>query len=56
MSCAHPESLVSTDWLANRLNAPTCALWINVHLPTQNKDAKTEYRHCHIQAPSFRCR
>ncbi len=54
MNYAHPESLVSTEWLANRLSAPDVRMVdATFYLPTQNKDAKAQYRHCHIPGAVF---
>jgi thiosulfate/3-mercaptopyruvate sulfurtransferase len=54
MSYANPESLVSTEWLASRLKAPDVRVVdATFYLPTQNRDAKTEYRRCHIPGAVF---
>jgi len=54
MSYANPESLVSTEWLASRLSAPDVRVVdATFYLPTQNKDAKAEYRRCHIPGAVF---
>jgi thiosulfate/3-mercaptopyruvate sulfurtransferase len=49
MPYANPESLVATDWLAERLSEPGIkvidASW---YLPAMNRDAKAEYRAGHI--------
>ena len=51
---AHPEVLVSTEWLAEHLKAPDVrildASW---HLPTESRDAKAEYRAQHIPGAVF---
>ena len=43
-SYAHPESLVSTDWLAPKLHQPDLRIIDGTYyLPMQGKDAKAEY-------------
>ena len=50
----HQDPLVSTAWLAEHLKAPDVriidASW---HLPTENRDAKAEYRAAHIPGAVF---
>jgi thiosulfate/3-mercaptopyruvate sulfurtransferase len=50
----HPEALVSTQWLARRLNAPDLrvvdATW---HMPGQGRDARAEYEARHIPNAVF---
>lgn len=54
MSDPRPESLVSTDWLAARLTAPDVRVVDGTfNLPTQNIDARAEYRRCHIPGAVF---
>jgi thiosulfate/3-mercaptopyruvate sulfurtransferase len=54
MPYVHPESLVSTELLAQRLNAPDIrvvdATW---YLPAQKRDARREYDACHIPGAVF---
>ena len=49
MDYANPQSLVTTDWLANHISAPDVrvvdASW---HLPAENRDPATEYDEAHI--------
>jgi thiosulfate/3-mercaptopyruvate sulfurtransferase len=49
-----PESLVSTAWLAARLNEPSLRIldgsW---YLPAQNRDARSEYAAAHIPGARF---
>ena len=51
---AHPEALVSTDWLARHLKAPDLrvvdATW---HMPGQGRDARGEYEARHIPGAVF---
>lgn len=50
----HTDPLVSTQWLADHLDAPDVriidASW---HLPTDNRDAKAEYSQAHIPGAVF---
>lgn len=54
MAYVHPESLVSTEWLAKHLAAPDLrvvdATW---YLPAQQKDGRTEYEARHIPGAVF---
>ena len=54
MSYVHPESLVSTEWLARHLQAPDLrvvdATW---YLPAQQKDGRAEYEARHIPGAVF---
>lgn len=51
---AHPESLVSTDWLADRLNSPDVRVVDGTYyLPVQGRDARAEYNACHIPGAVF---
>lgn len=54
MSYPNPSALVSTDWLADRLNAPDVrvvdASW---YLPAMNRDAAAEYGEAHIPGAVF---
>ncbi len=51
---AHPQSLVSTEWLARHLGAPDLrvvdATW---HMPGLGRDARAEYRSRHIPGAVF---
>ena len=51
---AHPEALVSTEWLARHLAAPDLrvvdATW---HMPGSGRDARTEYEARHIPGAVF---
>jgi thiosulfate/3-mercaptopyruvate sulfurtransferase len=51
---AHPEALVSTEWLARHLNAPDLrvvdATW---HMPGSGRDARAEYEAQHIPGAVF---
>jgi thiosulfate/3-mercaptopyruvate sulfurtransferase len=54
MNDARPDSLVSTEWLAERLTAPDVRVVDGTfYLPTQQKDAKAEYRRCHVPGAVF---
>lgn len=49
MNYANPEALVSTEWLAEHLNAPDVRIVdATSFLPGTGRDAKSEYRECHI--------
>ncbi|MDP6404759.1 MAG: rhodanese-like domain-containing protein, partial [Alphaproteobacteria bacterium] len=54
MSYVHPEVLVSTDWLAQHLQAPDVrvvdASW---YLPQEGRDARIEYDIGHIPGAVF---
>jgi thiosulfate/3-mercaptopyruvate sulfurtransferase len=54
MTYAHPESLVSTEWLAQHLDAPDLrvvdASW---YLPAQGKNGRAEYDVSHIPGAVF---
>jgi thiosulfate/3-mercaptopyruvate sulfurtransferase len=51
---AHPESLVSTDWLAANLSQPDLRVVDGTYyLPMQGKDAKAEYLERHIPGAVF---
>ena len=51
---AHPEALVSTDWVAGRLRDPNViAVDGSYFLPTQKRDAQAEYRDGHIPGAVF---
>jgi thiosulfate/3-mercaptopyruvate sulfurtransferase len=51
---AHPESLVSTDWLGERLNSPDVRVVDGTYyLPVQNRNARAEYNACHIPGAVF---
>ena len=53
-SYAHPESLVSTDWLAANLHQPDLRIIDGTYyLPMQGKDAKAEYLERHIPGAVF---
>ena len=51
---AHPEALVSTEWLARHLNVPDLrvvdATW---HMPGSGRDARAEYEAQHIPGAVF---
>ena len=48
------DDLVSTDWLAARLDAPDIAILdASWHLPTEKRDAKAEYLAEHIPGAAF---
>jgi thiosulfate/3-mercaptopyruvate sulfurtransferase len=54
MNDARPDSVVSTEWLAERLTAPDVRVVDGTfYLPTQQKDAKAEYRRCHVPGAVF---
>jgi thiosulfate/3-mercaptopyruvate sulfurtransferase len=51
---AHPESLVSTEWLARNLSQPDLRIVdATYYLPMQNKNAKAEYLERHIPGAIF---
>lgn len=51
---AHPESLVSTEWLAANLHQPDLRIVDGTYyLPMQGKDAKAEYLERHIPGAVF---
>ncbi len=53
-SYAHPESLVSTDWLAANLHQPDLRIVDGTYyLPMQGKDARAEYLERHIPGAVF---
>jgi thiosulfate/3-mercaptopyruvate sulfurtransferase len=53
-SYAHPESLVSTAWLAERLNSPDIRVVdATYYLPVQGKNARAEYGARHIPGAVF---
>jgi thiosulfate/3-mercaptopyruvate sulfurtransferase len=50
----NPEALVSTEWLAEHLNAPDVRIIdASHHLPTAGRNAKTEYDQQHIPGAIF---
>jgi thiosulfate/3-mercaptopyruvate sulfurtransferase len=54
MPYVHPESLVSTEWLAERLSAPDVRVVDGTYfLPWQGKNARAEYETCHIPGAVF---
>lgn len=54
MAYAHPESLVSTEWLAGHLNdASVRVLDGTYHLPTVKRDGRAEYLAKHIPGAAF---
>jgi thiosulfate/3-mercaptopyruvate sulfurtransferase len=54
MSYAHPEALVSTEWLAAHLNdAHVVVADATYHLPTAKRDPEAEYRAAHIPGAVF---
>jgi len=51
---AHPESLVSTAWLAERLDSPDLRVVDGTYyLPVQGRNARAEYNSCHIPGAVF---
>ncbi|MEN8194954.1 MAG: 3-mercaptopyruvate sulfurtransferase [Pseudomonadota bacterium] len=54
MSYTNPEALVSTEWLAEHLNAPDVRIvdgsW---HMPAANRDPRAEYGEQHIPGAVF---
>jgi thiosulfate/3-mercaptopyruvate sulfurtransferase len=51
---AHPESLVSTEWLQRNLSQPDLRIVdATYYLPMQNKNAKAEYLERHIPGAIF---
>jgi len=54
MNYANPDALVSTEWLAEHLNAPDVRIVdASSFLPTIDRNAKAEYRDCHIPGAVF---
>lgn len=54
MTDASPDALVSTEWLKQRINAPDVRVVdASSFLPTTPRDAKAEYRACHIPGAVF---
>jgi len=54
MDYANPEALVSTDWLAEHLQAPDVKIVDGTaFLPDENRDAREEYEDCHIPGAVF---
>ncbi len=54
MSYVNPEALVSTEWLAEHLNAPDVRIVdASYYLPGVDRNAKAEYRECHIPGAVF---
>lgn len=54
MSYTNPESLVSTEWLAAHLDAPDVRVVDGTSfLPGVDRNAKAEYRDCHIPGAVF---
>jgi thiosulfate/3-mercaptopyruvate sulfurtransferase len=54
MPYTRPDALVSTDWLAARLNAPDVRVVDgSFYLPAQKRDAKAEYSARHIPGAVF---
>ncbi|WP_404385733.1 3-mercaptopyruvate sulfurtransferase [Caenispirillum salinarum] len=54
MTDANPDALVSTDWLRQRIDAPDVRVVdASSFLPTTPRDAKAEYRECHIPGAVF---
>ncbi|MBV8537480.1 MAG: 3-mercaptopyruvate sulfurtransferase [Alphaproteobacteria bacterium] len=50
----HPESLVSTEWLADRLEHPDLRVFdATYHLPHLKRDARAEYAASHIPGAVF---
>lgn len=54
MDYAHPEALVSTEWLAAHLNDPGLRVLDGTyHLPTVKRDARAEYLAQHVPGAAF---
>src|SRR5262249_57277846 len=54
MSYVNPDSLVTTDWLAERLGQPGIAIVdATYYLPMQKRDARAEYEQRHIPGAVF---
>jgi len=54
MNYANPDALVSTDWLAEHLEAPDVKIVDGTaFLPNENRDAREEYEDCHIPGAVF---
>jgi len=54
MDYANPDALVSTDWLADHLEAPAVKIVDGTaFLPDENRDAREEYEDCHIPGAVF---
>ncbi|MEM7505619.1 MAG: 3-mercaptopyruvate sulfurtransferase [Pseudomonadota bacterium] len=54
MPTSDPELLVSTDWLAERLNAPDIRILdASMHMPDTGRDARAEYAAGHIPNARF---
>ena len=54
MPYANPDSLVSTGWLEDHLNAPDIRIVdATYYLPMQGKDARAEYNERHIPGAAF---
>jgi len=54
MDYARPDALVSTDWLAARLDAPDIRLVDgSFYLPAQKRDPRKEFEHQHIPGAVF---
>ena len=49
MTYSNPDALVSTEWLSEHLNAPDVRIVdATSFLPGTGRNAKAEYRECHI--------
>jgi thiosulfate/3-mercaptopyruvate sulfurtransferase len=54
MDYARPDALVSTDWLANRLDAPDIRIVDgSFYLPAQKRDPRKEFENQHISGAVF---
>lgn len=54
MTYVNPDALVSTEWLAEHLGAPDVRIVdASSFLPTIDRNAKAEYRDCHIPGAVF---
>lgn len=54
MEYANPDSLVSTQWLADHLSAPDVRVVDATYfVPTQQRDGREEYNECHIPGAVF---
>lgn len=54
MDYKNPDALVSTEWLADHMNAPDVRIVdATSFLPTSDRDAKAEFQGCHIPGAVF---
>ncbi len=53
-SYTNPDALVSTEWLAEHINAPDVRVVdASFYLPAENRNARQEYEDCHIPGAVF---